>query len=144
MAQYTIKYSCGHTGSEQLFGSEASRKARIAAAAKHGQCAACKAASRAAEQAKSFEVANALPALVGSQKQIDWASALRFAKINEIIALVDAKRAQVAAEKLAEFDARFGEVWEFVKGQTAASYWIDARETSAQNIVVAAAKATAK
>lgn len=142
MAKYTITHICGCIETVNLAGPEKDRKGKAEWMAKK-PCYKCQTATKQTS-AQAFDVAHDLPALIGTQKQIDWAQTLRFARINDILSIVAAKRTQVAAEKLAEFDARFESVLQLIKARAEATYWIDNRDADTQKIIVEAAKATAK
>ena len=68
-----------------------------------------------------------MPALTGSPKQIAWAERIRsdfFAKFEQM----EKEDGQSTAEA-AEKDARFGQFFAWVKGQTEARFWIDHKDT---------------
>ncbi|MFR8116922.1 MAG: hypothetical protein ACLVAK_07970 [Clostridia bacterium] len=81
MAQYSITFSCGHTGTVNLIGNN--REKRIEYLKNHGKCSDCykkelaekKAAAfkKCKEEAKKLELIN----LEGSNKQIEWAIQIR-------------------------------------------------------------------
>jgi len=92
MAKYSINYSCGHTGVEQLYGPGKERARHIEWAEKSALCPECYAAKRAADRAAEIEKEKAaakisasqltdagvvLHPLRGSDKQITWATDIR-------------------------------------------------------------------
>ena len=147
MAWNTITYACGHTEEQQLYGKMEARDRTIAAAAGH-DCPACRAAEAAAQDA-----ANNLPALVGSEKQIGWASECRA----KLLPLLDAEAARGAglmarieagdfpagtpAEKVAaaraEIDRSLAKI-AAVKANSKAGYWIENRATPVRAMIAEA------
>ena len=91
MAWNTLTYSCGHTAEVQLYGKRSERERKVASAAKY-PCAACRAAA-----AQVKDTANGLPQLIGSEKQIAWASECR-AKMLPLADQVVAKVAEILAK----------------------------------------------
>lgn len=71
MAWYTINYTCGHTDRIQLYGKEDARQ-RIVAAKERCMCPECE----AAEANKAAE-GSGLSILIGTPKQVSWASDIR-------------------------------------------------------------------
>lgn len=126
MAKYDVKFSCGHEGTVELFGKSADRARKIAYFEKHGVCSECykmQQAAAVAEKTAAWE----LPELTGTPKQIAWAERIRsdfFAKFEDM----EKKSGQSTAEA-AEKDARFGQFFAWVKGQTEARFWIDHKDT---------------
>lgn len=90
MAQYEVKFSCGHTGIIQLFGKETDRQRKISWYEKHGLCPECyrkqqEEEKKAAAEKTAAEAASlGLPELVGSPKQIAWADKIRVGIVNTI------------------------------------------------------------
>lgn len=130
-----ITYACGHNEEVQMYGKIADRTARAAAAGRR-DCPAC-----AAAQAKAADKAAGLPALVGSEKQVSWASTIRAALLKEAEALdakLGAKRAELAQApdevKAAQLDA-VAVALDVLRGKTAAKWWIDNRDLRAESIV---------
>lgn len=88
MAKYTIKRSCGHTETIQIYGKVSERDGK--AAWEEGKlCYECyKAAQVAKHAAENQSAAQAaetagLPALSGSEKQVSWAQTIRIKMIEE-------------------------------------------------------------
>lgn len=144
MAWNTITYACGHTEEQQLYGKMDSRERTVAAALGH-DCPACRAAKAAAQDAASN-----LPALVGSEKQIGWASECR-ARLLPQLAAEEARGAGLLAridsgdlpagtpaEKIAaarvEIIASL-DIIAKIKATTKAGYWIDNRTNSARGMI---------
>ena len=147
MAWNTITWACGHSEEQQLYGKMTERDRTVENALNHN-CPACRATKSA-----DADKAAGLPALQGSEKQIGWASECR-AKLLPllqaqsdrglvIIARVDAGDAdgKASAEKIAVERAKWVDVLakiEKIKNTTKAGYWIDVRNFSAAELVVAA------
>ena len=118
MAKYDVVFSCGHEERIELFGKGTERERKIAWFEKYGLCSTCYKAEQQAVAAKRAEKWG-LPALTGSPKQIAWAERIRsefFLQIEEM-----EKESGHSAAK----NKRFGEFFDWVKGQTEASFWID-------------------
>jgi hypothetical protein len=101
MGWTTIKYACGHTDQQQMYGkvSERDRRAEYMGRSKCPTCAAAEAVEKSS--------AAGLPVLTGSDKQIAWAAQIR----ERALRLLPADR----AEKL--------------RPETSAKWWIDHRDT---------------
>ena len=124
-----ITYRCGHTQTETLYGgrydAQRARKAQML-------CPTCYHAAQAQQAAAATA---SLPALVGSEKQVGWATQLR--------ATVMAWLAGEAAPPETHPPGP-GAPWEAITGaraaETSAAWWIDQRAKTAQQIAAAAAK----
>lgn len=147
MAWNTIKFACGHTEEQQLYGKTSERERTVAAALNH-DCSACR-----AEKAAAADKSAGLPALQGTEKQIGWASECRARMLplldaqaqigNTIIARIDAGEAdgKATAERIAAERAKTVEVIakiERIKANQKASYWIDNRITNVQTMIAEA------
>lgn len=117
MAQTTITRTCGHQTQVQMYGPHADRDRRAQAAAQH-DCPACRAAGSD---------------LIGSVKQIAWATDIRataLPKAEAAYAEWTAKLAaspateEVAAHVQAALDAKIAEI----RARSAARDWIDHRQ----------------
>jgi hypothetical protein len=133
MAQYDIKYACGHTATKQLYGKDADRQRYIAWAGLNASCPACTAANAATALA-DLEAEYGLPPLDGSLKQIDWSRQIRADKIREFVVLMDKQRAAVREDKLELFDVQNAVVITAMCGVTAAKWWIDHRDDGAFSV----------
>ena len=121
MAKYTITYKCGHTAEIQLFGPYAEREKTIN---KYKTCDCPECRAKAAEEVAK---AKGYVELVGSAKQISWASDIRdnfFAEVEKIAPTVDRNK-----------DV-FDKVVDEIKNETSASWWIDNNRRSALNIIM--------
>lgn len=101
MGWTTIKYTCGHTAEQQMYGKHSERDRRAEYLGRN-DCPAC-GARKAAEQAQ----ASGLPALTGSDKQIAWAAAIRERALRLVSPECAAK----------------------VRPETSAKWWIDNRNS---------------
>lgn len=115
MAKYTVTYKCGHTAEVQLYGKEAERQRKIAWYATIN-CPDCE----ASEQRAKAEAAG-LPELMGSEKQIAWATKLR----NNALAILDAQIAIISNEQNKSKMTDYRNQW--VGKETESTYWIDNR-----------------
>lgn len=114
MAKYVVNYSCGHTGTVQLTGSDKDRKRKIEWLEAQGVCPECyKAQQEAARKAKFEQIQVEIPEieyaeLKGSKKQIAWAEQIRERRMNEI--LDESNRKIVRAKEVAERTGRMDEI----------------------------------
>lgn len=140
MGKYSINYSCGHDGEEQLYGKISERERYVEWAEGSKLCPECYRAKLAAErEAESREASEAnaaagLPALIGSPKQIAWAESIRAKALsasgNQICADPEMRIAAQPADKqgicrivLAAMQAARTEL----ERQASAKWWIEHR-----------------
>lgn len=150
MAKYNITHSCGHTDTVQLYGPHRDRDRRIQWL-EGKPCRACEEANlqarretlneAAAEEAKSL----GLPDLVGTPKQVAWATTLRKQILDSyptivsgvIVSLITAERRQylldsggrLTAEESQRLKEAFrAELLAWAANHIDASWWIDHRE----------------
>lgn len=134
---------CGNEYRVQLYGKHTSRDWKV----EHwnGVCEECLAKSRleASEKAAAEAAETGLPALTGSEKQVNWALTIRARKIKEIEEfLADEKKfieEEKSANALAEEDEANFLGWEkafpeILKKETA-KFWIDNRFQDSQTIL---------
>ncbi len=114
MAKYTITYKCGHTAEVQLYGKHEERERKIKWYATIN-CPDCE----VKEQREIAEKAG-LPQLTGSEKQINWAIALR----NDALNIINAQIAKLP-EPNKTTTTNLRNQW--IQRETAATYWIDRR-----------------
>ena len=114
MAKYLITHICGHEEKQQIFGTnthgERQRKADWLAST---LCSTCYKAERDAQRKAEIaetEAANALPELVGSEKQISWAKDIRQKMLQDKFGLDGYKKH-----------------WIHIKTETSAKWFIDNR-----------------
>ena len=130
MANFTIPYACGHGAERQLFGKHDDRQRYIAWAAQHGTCPAC-AAQNKAGAVLDVEAEHELPALTGSDRQVEWARKIRADKISEFAELIAKRLGTVPADKRDTFEDQNAMVLVEMAGKTTARWWIDNRDESA-------------
>ncbi len=120
MSTYNITHSCGHQAEIRIFGTMADRQRKADFVATQS-CSACarqaRAVSATAADAEmgAAEVAQALPAMTGSEKQIAWARRLRLEAIEALAAL----------EQAAPFTSQIEELVTRMLARTEAKWWID-------------------
>lgn len=89
MAKYDIKYSCGHTGRIELFGKTCDRERKIEYLEKYGNCPDCY-RKQVEKDMIEFENKYDLPKIDGvSEKQIHYASKLRYELANGSENIID-------------------------------------------------------
>lgn len=125
--KYQVTYKCGHSGEINVYGPMADRDRKAAWVAQH-DCPECerkeREAARAEATAKAAEATADLPALVGSDKQIAWATTIRAEKLDMIA------KAGIKEEYLAAVRGVLG-------AETDCRWWIDHRFDDAQNLMMA-------
>ena len=137
MAQYTIKYRCGHTDRHQLYGKVTDRQRRISRM-EEDACADCRRRSHEVDNAAAADSNehDGLLSLSGSEKQVAWAESIRQGKIVEaadlLAGILDMGRKQVAAGKVSQADydvaaADYNSRFVQLRNVRAASWWIDHR-----------------
>lgn len=138
MAQWTITRTCGHAVTEQIYGKSADRERRANWLAAQ-PCTTCK---RTAELAEAQAASTDLPALVGSDKQIAWATTIRHAGLASIEATLrefERQATGIPAETIEQQRALFRAYRETLVGQTSAAWWIDHRDESGRRLLAVAA-----
>lgn len=144
--KYEITYTCGHTGTVDIFGPGINREKKIEWM-KTCKCPECEKAERESYIAE-FEAKNALPNLNGSEKQINWAKSLREKRFKEIDEFAEKQKEQNAKvaeshpeleekrEKAnASIDSEVAKIKRWLKSETAARFWIDNRDESFYDLV---------
>ena len=121
MAQYTVKFSCGHEETIQLYGPGADRERKMDYYKNYGLCSVCYKAHRDAEFAKksdeAAEMFGTLPELTGTAKQKAWATSLRQRFANYVYDFITSHDG---------FDGKDFMHWMF-ETHTEAKFWIDNR-----------------
>ena len=120
MAKYTITYACGHTATMQLFGKYADRDRKIAYY-KTIDCPECQ-ANKIAQK----EASKGYAELLGSDKQVRWANAIRETKINEV---------NEFASKVNRNQDILERVIDDLQAETSAAWWIEHRDSTVENLV---------
>ncbi len=134
MAKYDIKFSCGHTETKQLFGKTKDRDWQIKKWEESGLCSDCyrKSIEDAREKANEAAAAAAsklgLPDLIGTEKQVAWATTVRQGFIDEML------------ENLAKWEGdheKETKIFEhIIENKLSASWWIDRRDQGARSIII--------
>ena len=79
--------------------------------------------------------ANKLPVMTGTPKQIAWAESIRMSAVNQFLAICDWFRThEVTPEQQKDFDLACV-VFEKVKNETSAKFWIDNRFKTARELI---------
>lgn len=130
--QYTVKHTCGHVSTQNLFGKGSERESRLAWL-RDQPCLDCK---RGQETKSAVAATATLPALVGSEKQVAWATTIRAKQIAAIDAFLSDAAAKFVAdpnfdEAMADFSARRDRV----ANTPDARFWIDRRDESAKRLL---------
>ncbi len=122
----SIQFKWGHSQTKDLSSTPAGRrKAKAFGLGKNFVCSRCFKASRRAEldkhnqdlliQAQGFDEEHGLPELTGSDKQVRWATSLRYAVLTELIDAAETHRRAFDAEQ----------VIEVAKSLVRSGWWID-------------------
>lgn len=135
MAKYDITHLCGHDERIALVGPTARRESRI----EWEESRVCRDCYHAQQTAAAAEAAaeRALPALVGSDKQVAWAITLR----EKFLAKFETWRESEGKRMLDP--AKLGEFSAFADQMTRISdarFWIDNRDRSIADVMAAAYK----
>lgn len=130
--QASVKRTCGHLTNENLFGSSAERERRKGWLATQ-PCLACqRAATTATAQAETAE----LPALVGSERQVAWATTIRASQIKAVATFATEAAARIQdPAKQAVLESRVAQTQAALAAETSAKWWIDHRADSGQALV---------
>lgn len=79
--------------------------------------------------------ANKLPVMTGTPKQVAWAEDIRMSAVNQFLAIADWFRThEVTSEQQKDFDLACT-VFEKVKNETSAKFWIDNRFKTARELI---------
>lgn len=143
--KYEVTYSCGHTGTVELFGTSKERERKINWYQTCAICPDCYKASKE-EQIKETEQENNFPELAGTPKQVSWAKSIRekmFAQIKENYARFYEEIEKNPLHKSEEEIKKLLEEAEITKAEfkrvfdneTNASFWIDHRDIYCMRLV---------
>lgn len=141
MAKYDVTMSCGHVQTVQLFGKMIERDKKIAWLEKNGICTECQKAEterkHAEETAKAAEkaVADKLPELTGTEKQVNWALTIRANIFTELDKMLENKKSRMDAETFAENELQVKAIKNVLAKFTEARFWIDNRDKGAGLII---------
>ncbi len=129
MAKYTITHTCGHEETLYLVGKHTMRDATC----ERERARICRECWIAAQTAKAAEASSELPALTGSEKQINWALQLRVTRLNELKEFFAKKETLCLAQKPEDISKLIelrDRVISLAIGHTDAKFWIDSRGES--------------
>jgi hypothetical protein len=136
--QTTITHTCGHTETVQMYGTSKERDSKATWLAGKP----CQECQRKAQQAQATESAQAqrLPALVGSDKQVAWATTIRAELLGKVAAMrkefeAAGRKQNVTEDVMSAQMGQFDGLVAKLTAQTAASWWIDRRSNSAQSLL---------
>lgn len=121
MAKYDVEYSCGHTGTVELYGPNRDRERKLEWMAE-GVCPDCYRAEKHVERQAILQPLGELAALTGSEKQIAWAEDLREKAVAEYM-----EQGRVSTIKPEYRELALGWLAQVVNKQQAAKWWIDNR-----------------
>ena len=136
MAKYTVTHRCGHKQQHAVYGSNRDWELKRLA---EQVCAACykEVLQKADEKDVAWATENGLPALIGTEKQVAWANAIRRGKRAELDKeekRFNALAAQAAAEH-ADYIAQIRAAFQIVRKEDRAAWWIENRNASAQDML---------
>ena len=123
---FSIEFSCGHTESQDLSSTPPGKRTATAfGRGKHYVCSKCFKAKGKAElekqnkqkliDAQSFEEEHGLPEIEGSEKQISWATRVRYEVLTEIVDSDESENDQHVAKRVIEIS----------KSIPKAGWWLD-------------------
>ena len=124
MAKYNVTYKCGCSHEIQLFGSYDQRDAKLEWLATQ-DCPNCK-KQQELNEATSYAEANNLPLLEGSEKQVNWATTLRFSA-HKALDTLSIHASATDAKKLIELWRRE------MNSKTESKWWIEHRDAIPQH-----------
>lgn len=129
MAKYDITFSCGHNGTVELFGKDKDRKWRLERYRDFGICDECLKKSRDEENDRALREAKemGLPELLGTEKQISWATTIR----QGFMVLLRNKK--FSNDNLKEKTMDLFQI--ILKTKIKASWWIDKRGNTLDEIL---------
>lgn len=128
MTKQVINHSCGHQVTHNLIGKYNDRDRKAAWLANH-VCSDCYKAQLAAERAKAnFSAAETakeqqLPALIGSDKQVAWATTIR----QDVLEHVTREILKAIKKPIEEAPAEGQAFFKWLKDQKESKFWIDNR-----------------
>lgn len=136
--QTLIKRTCGHQAVEQLYGPGAERTRKAAWLATQ-PCLTCS-RQTATVTATTAAVAAGLPALTGSEKQVEWAARIRvalLAEIKQVRASLDARAAKHPGPAADEVLAVADKAIAALESKSEARFWIDSRDLGGMAVLKA-------
>ncbi len=145
MAKYNITHRCGHVVACNISGSNSQGQRDWQVQNKESQI--CQECWKVEQATKAASLSNALPTLIGTDKQIAWAMTLRLQKYSELDAFFVDCHARCAsgtaaglysASSLEAKVERIKKAVAIVKSNSDAKFWIDNRGTSVDSIIMTA------
>ena len=134
--QTAVKRNCGHQTVEQLYGPGAERTRKAAWLATQ-PCRECRDKATAATVAAASAD---LPALTGSDKQIEWANKIRadlLADLTAVRTILDARAAKNPGPDADELLAVADKAIAAITAKAHARFWIDNRDAGATAVLKA-------
>lgn len=131
MAQYGITHRCGHQSTQQIYGTNShGERERQAKRFEEQLCTDC---YRKEQLAKAQATSVALPSLVGSEKQIAWATTLRAKFVDRVDSQIKTFSAGYGAEEEGREATTILTAMEQARDNiltthTDSRYWIDNRD----------------
>lgn len=121
MAKHNITHSCGHQVTHNLIGKLNDRDHKAAWLTNHvcSECYKVQLAVAAAEAAKEQQ----LPALIGSDKQVAWATTIR----QEILESIKQEVLRITKKPIEEAPDSGKAFFNWLKDQKESKFWIDNR-----------------
>lgn len=140
--QYPVKRTCGHVETLRLFGPGNERERQLSYEATRA-CLDCYRAQQVAASASIVEPAG-LPALVGTEKQVAWATTIRvslLAKVDEFLAYFETQAAAhpEQADVIVTQRGIAERALKNLRSQKYASWWIDNRGVSGRTLLAESA-----
>lgn len=125
-----VIFSCGHKGNIDLYGDKQHKEHMLWVAENRQICAECEAKQREDDDKRARDYAKEmkLPALSGSEKQVDWALRIRQSFIDKLHNRYDKRTMQGAEKYYAALDYA-------LDAYRKASEWIDSRELGLNDIL---------
>lgn len=136
MAKYDVHFSCGHTGTIQLYGKESDRKRRIEWLEKYGTCSECYKNSLDEQAEECKKKCNDIGLFIteGSEKQIKWAFQIATQFLNNDIYLFRDKANKAIAEHSKDEESAkaclevIQKILDIAVTKVDSKFWIDHRE----------------
>lgn len=143
MAQYKVKYCCGHEGYVNLTGTNKQREQKLRYL-EYNYCPDCYAKQKeeenkiALERSKEME----LPSLTGTEKQVAWANTIRIQAIESIekwLKELEKKAEDVSPELKEKAKNTLEEIYEIyeygLKSFTDSEFWIEKRNYAGKELL---------
>ena len=129
--EVTILRACGHREKKKFDNNltDEKRQEKIAMF-ERGQCVECWKAMKA-EEAKKFTEELKLPTLKGTDKQTQWASAIRVELMQSILSTIDSFK----SEKNTEGEAAAINAIKKLRDESESRFWIDHKDLKAADLI---------